>query len=179
MNKFVKGFFSLIKLTLIKLFNFNAIFFAIKEDIDLSAKIIIKKNSKMFLGESVHIRDHAIVKCSKGAEILIGSHTSIGRNNNIVAHSRIEIGNYCDLGPNVCIYDHDHDYKVVDGLKAEKYTVNPIIIGNNVWIGANATILRGSIIGDNCVIGAGTVIKGCIEKNTLVYSDVNLKKIGI
>ena len=45
---------------------------------------------------------------------------------------------------------------------------SPVVIGKNVWIGANTTILAGTHIGDNCVIAAGSVIKGDIEKSKLV-----------
>lgn len=43
-----------------------------------------------------------------------------------------------------------------------------IVIGNNVWIGLNAIILKGTIIGDNCVIGANTVVKGEFPANTII-----------
>lgn len=44
-----------------------------------------------------------------------------------------------------------------------------VSIGNNVWIGANTVILRDSIIGDNAVIAAGSVVKGNIPPNTVYY----------
>ena len=66
------------------------------------------------------------------------------------------------------IYDHDHDFRIKDGLKSLKYKTSPIIIGNNVWIGSNTIILRGSKIGNNCVIGAGSVIKGTYEDGSII-----------
>lgn len=72
------------------------------------------------------------------------------------------------ISPNVLIYDHDHNFKVKDGLKNLVYTSSPVIIGNNVWIGANSVILRGTEVGDNSVIAAGSVVKGKIPKGTLV-----------
>lgn len=47
--------------------------------------------------------------------------------------------------------------------------MDDVVIGDNVWIGANSVILRGSRIGDNAVIAAGTIVKGTVESNTLVY----------
>lgn len=58
------------------------------------------------------------------------------------------------------IYDHDHDFRHPDGLKAEAFKTAPIVIGKDCWIGANTVILRGTTIGDNCVVGAGSIIKG-------------------
>ena len=48
------------------------------------------------------------------------------------------------------------------------FKTSPVIIGNNVWIGANTVILRGTEIGDNCVIGAGCVIKGKYGANSVI-----------
>jgi len=44
----------------------------------------------------------------------------------------------------------------------------PIILGRNVWVGSNATILQGVTIGDNAVIGAGAVVTKDVEANTIV-----------
>ena len=48
-----------------------------------------------------------------------------------------------------------------------EYKTAPIIIGNNVWVGANTVILRGAEIGDNSVIGAGCIVKGKIPENSV------------
>ena len=79
----------------------------------------------------------------------------------------ITIGNDVQFSPNVMIYDHDHDYSVDGGVKSMKYKCAPISIGNNVWIGANSIILRGSSIGDGVVIGAGSVVKGSVPAETI------------
>lgn len=77
------------------------------------------------------------------------------------------------MGPNVLIYDHDHDFRKEEGLKKLKYKTAPVDIGDNVWIGANTIILRGTKIGNNCVIGAGSVIKGCYPDNSIVVQKRN------
>ena len=50
-----------------------------------------------------------------------------------------------------------------------------IIIGNNVWIGANAIILKGARIGDNAVIAAGTVVMGDVPDNSVGYNRKELE----
>lgn len=77
------------------------------------------------------------------------------------------------LGPNVLIYDHDHDYKAKGGVFSLKYKTTPIVIGNNVWIGANSIILRGTSIGNNCVVGAGCVLKGEYPDNSIIVQKRN------
>jgi acetyltransferase-like isoleucine patch superfamily enzyme len=58
-----------------------------------------------------------------------------------------------------------------DGFSKKEFTTGSVTIGRNVWIAANVTILKGSVIGDNCIIGAGTVVKGNIPENHLVYNE--------
>lgn len=70
------------------------------------------------------------------------------------------------FGPNVCIYDHDHKYDA-EGFK-EGYRTGAIVIEDHCWIGANVTILRGTHIGEGCVIGAGAILKGDIPEHSLV-----------
>lgn len=43
-----------------------------------------------------------------------------------------------------------------------------IVIGDNVWIAINVVILKGSVIGDNCIISAGSVVKGVFPKNSII-----------
>ena len=78
--------------------------------------------------------------------------------------NEIKIGDYCKFGNNLVIVDHDHNFK----NNYSEFVSSPIHIGNNVWCGANVTILRGTEIGDNCVIGAGTVVKGCFPANCII-----------
>lgn len=49
-----------------------------------------------------------------------------------------------------------------------KFKTSPITIGSNVWIGANTLILRGTHIGDNCVVAGGAVIRGSYPANTVI-----------
>ena len=52
-------------------------------------------------------------------------------------------------------------------------TIGSIRIGNNCWIASNAVILKGAEIGDNCVIGAGCVVKGVIPSGSIVRPNIN------
>ena len=105
-------------------------------------------------------------------KLTIGSHTYINSNCAIVCHERIDIGADCLFGPNVCVYDHDHEYGY-DGI-GSGYRTAPITIGDHCWLGANAVILRGTRIGDGCIIGAGTVVRGKIPAHSVVTGDREL-----
>ena len=89
----------------------------------------------------------------------------------IACHEYVEIGDDVQLGPNVQIYDHDHDFRADGGVKVGKYKTSPVKIGNNVWIGGSATILPGVTIGDNVTIGAGSVVTKDIPSNVVAVGN--------
>lgn len=125
-----------------------------------SAEITIESGSIVNICSKFRARSGSHIRVRKGAQLIIGSNTSVNHNCMIVCREKIEIGSDVQFSPNVMVYDHDHDFRAEGGVKSMKYKSSPIKIGNNVWIGANTIILRGAKIGDNAVIGAGCVVKG-------------------
>ena len=63
------------------------------------------------------------------------------------------------------IFDHDHDYK----NDINNFICEDVIIGDNVWIGANCIILKGVKIGNNVVIAANTLVNKNIADNQMIY----------
>lgn len=102
-----------------------------------------------------------------GGQLTIGNHCFFNINSSITCIDKITIGNNCKFGNNLVIVDHDHNYKASD----PEFLGSAIEIGNNVWCGANVVILRGSTIGDNCVVGAGSVVKGNYPAGSLICGD--------
>lgn len=76
---------------------------------------------------------------------------------------RIVIGNDVYIGPNVCFFASGHDLNDLSQLVG-----NDIVVGDHVWIGANAIILPGVKVGANSVIGAGSVTTKDIPENSIV-----------
>jgi len=103
--------------------------------------------------------------------IEIGNDVFIGKNAYISIHHSLKIGDSVMLGPNVTIIGGDHNF-AVKGRKmchVKSGGINlPIVIEDDVWIGANVTILKGVIIGEGSVIGAGSVVTKDIPKYTIV-----------
>lgn len=124
------------------------------------------------LADRLSCRRNGYLSASTG-ELNIGKNCFFNDNVMIVSKSKITIGNDVIIGPNVVIVDHDHDYKSDDRQTSFKSV--PIVIGDNVWIGANAVITKGTSIGANSVVGAGTVLKGTYGDNTLVYQEKQTK----
>lgn len=101
-----------------------------------------------------------------GGVLKIGDNVGFNTNCIISSHEYIEIGNSVEVGPNVCIYDHDHDLRCEGGVKAGRFVTSPVKIGEGTWIGANVIILRGAQIGNNCVIAAGSIVNGNVPDNS-------------
>lgn len=131
-------------------------------------EITVDKGGKLAIGKIFRMRSGAKLRVRPNAEVTIGSNFSMSNNCVITSWDKIEIGDNVQFGPGVLVYDQDHDVKVPGGLAAEKYKTKPIKIGNGVWVGANSIILRGTSIGDNVVIAAGSIVKGKIPSNSLL-----------
>lgn len=115
-----------------------------------------------------------------GAKVKIGDGTSI-HGCYVHAQKSIIIGNDCAIAAGVNIIDSNGHVINSKLRKSVRDIPEEIIIGDNVWIGLNAVILKGSNIGDNCVVGAGSIVKGIFEKNSLIMGNPAkvIKKIEI
>lgn len=134
----------------------------------------IRSKAKFRIGYHSIIRNGAKIRIEKDAELSVGSHFACGNDSWIVCHDLIEIGDNVQFGPGVLVYDHDHDFSHPDGLKANHFKCSPVKIGNSVWIGARTIILRGTTIGDNCVVGAGCILKGNYPPNSVIVAKQNI-----
>lgn len=108
-----------------------------------------------------------LIIAEKNAKLRIVD-SSIGPNSVIVAHVHIEIGKNCSIAEMVVIRDQDHEFDGMRPVKEMGYTTGKIILGENVWIGAKATILKGVSIGDHCVIGANSLVNKSFEKGSVI-----------
>ena len=172
MNKYIKGIFCVplasLKFLILKVEkgnNFKARFPAILSPI---TEISIKGESSLSIGKMLKMHNGAKIRTRNGGNLVIGNNFSMNNGCIVTAYDNVKIGENVMLGPNVLIYDHDHDYKAKGGVFSLKYKTSPVTIGNNVWIGANCIILRGTSIGDNCDIGGGCVLKGEYPSNSVI-----------
>lgn len=154
--------------------NVNA---SLVQNINPRTEIAVGGESKLTLKHSVFTRRDVSFRV-EGGELTIGT-SFFNQGCAITCMDNIQIGDNCLFGPNVVVVDHDHEYRYTDERRGNHYRKAPISIGNNVWIGANVTILRGTQIEDGAVIGAGCVIRGKVEKNTVVVNkqDIHIKNI--
>ena len=151
--------------------------------ISIDKKTILEKGCKIICsnGGSISIRNcrigfNSIIHATKGAKISLAD-SFIGHNCTIVAKSKIIVKSHCLIAELVTIRDQDHIFSDRTKLIQEQgFTSEPIVIQENVWIGCKVTVLPGSTIGKNCVIGAHSLVKGVIQENSLYAGTPAIKK---
>lgn len=130
---------------------------------------------KVGYGSSI---DGILMVWRKKGEIIIGNNTYIGLGSRIWSAKRISIGNNVQVAHNVNIFDnniHSIDPKIRNKEFLLHYENDDselkeqdVIIEDNVWLGANVIVLKGVTIGENAIVGAGSVITKDIPPNCIV-----------
>ncbi len=113
--------------------------------------------------------------CDYGYNIEIGENFYANVDCVILDGAKVTFGNNVFIAPNCGFYTAGHPLDVAQRNQGLEYAY-PITIGNNVWIGAQACILPGVTIGDNTVIGAGSVVTKNIPDHTLWYGNPATQK---
>lgn len=109
------------------------------------------------------------VELQSSGKLTIGANTTINRYSRIVAFEQIEMGDNVMLAQFVTIVDHDHKFSSSDnGLAFDGYETKPVRIGNNVWVGEKASILKGCTVGDNVIIAAHSLVNKDVPPNSVV-----------
>lgn len=120
------------------------------------------------VGEGVIIRPPFY--CDYGYNISIGANTFINFSCVILDVLPVHIGHDCQIAPSVQIYTADHPLDP-DVRRTGLESGRPVHIGNNVWIGGGAIILPGVTIGDDAVIGAGSVVTRDVAAGAVVVGN--------
>ncbi|MDR0930700.1 MAG: sugar O-acetyltransferase [Clostridiales bacterium] len=108
--------------------------------------------------------------CGFGKNIFIGDHCYANVNLTILDFAKVTIGDYVMFGPNVNLYAATHPISPKLRHEFIGYT-KPITVCNNVWIGGNVCVLPGVTIGENSVIGAGSVVTHDIPPNVVAVGN--------
>lgn len=141
---------------------------AIAADTSVAAgvRISVTDGAQLRLGAQVDIDRNATL-IAKYGKLEIGARTYVGIGSVLVAREEVIIGQDGLIAEYVTIRDQNHTYTGTGPIADSGYTTGPVRIGDNVWIGAKATITQGVHIGDNAVIGANSVVTGDIPANTV------------
>lgn len=157
-----------LKLGLLKLFHGSHIKYCFIERFSPNVDVVLENGGSARFGNRVRIHSGSKLRSVGKGVLTFEDNVHLNYNCMVVCHESITIGAGTTIGPSVMIYDHDHDFS--EAIDESHYKTAPVAIGKNCWIGANAIILRGSEIGDGCVIAADTVVKGKFPAGSLVYN---------
>lgn len=114
-----------------------------------------------------HVQIYPNVTFWGDGHIEIGDNSSIGMGTVIYSSKSggVTIGNHTHIAAQCYLIDMDHGIQAGTLIEKQENSVQPIIIGDDVWIAAGAKVLKGSIISDHSVIGANAVVKGEVPEN--------------
>jgi acetyltransferase-like isoleucine patch superfamily enzyme len=116
--------------------------------------------------------DHSVVEsfcCINNAvgDVIIGDYTRIGLHNTIIGP--VTIGSHVNLAQGITVTALNHNFEdSKQRIDQQGVSTNPVAIGDDCWIGANAVVLPGVTIGEHCVVAAGAVVTKDVPPHSLV-----------
>lgn len=149
--------------------------------ISFSAEVYIHQGGRIQIGKGVRVAKGCVISVLPGAVLELKDGCIFGKGTFLYCASRIEVGRETRVAHYCSIIDHDYDISSA-GSHFDKPKVSaPIVVGDNVWMGAYVLILKGVTIGDRSVIGAQTMVNKSVPKRMLAYcysnSQLTLKNL--
>lgn len=121
---------------------------------------------RFWLGQHSVVESYCCINNAVG-DVIIGDHTRIGLHNTIIGP--VCIGSHVNLAQGITVTALNHNFTDADKrIDEQGITTKPVVIGDDVWIGANAVILPGVAIGSHAVVAAGAVVTKDVPSRTLV-----------
>jgi len=131
----------------------------VREKVTLGAMCRVERPWCVTLGARCVAEDSIYFKVVADDAILdFGAYVFIGRGSEFDVQERVSVGDHTLIAPGCFITDHGHG--ISDELRVDQQagTAKPVIIGNDVWLGAKVTVLAGVTIGDGAIVGADAVV---------------------
>lgn len=139
------------------------------------------RGSRIVIGENVVIDSFVKIKPAGGSgDVVIGAGSIVNSGCVLYTGNGIRIGSGVAIAANCTFAPVDHEFSDrhrpirEQGFRPSK---GGITIGDDVWIGANCVFLDGAVIGDGCVVGAGSLVRGLLEPYR-VYGGQPLRELG-
>jgi acetyltransferase-like isoleucine patch superfamily enzyme len=128
----------------------------------------IGRHARVELGRWSWVGHGTKIRCHEGV-VSIGAKTVMGQECTISAYQHVSIGRECVIADRVMLIDFDHGVVEVDRpVRLQGIYKRDVRVGNNVWIGYGACILRGVTVGDNAIIGTSAVVTRDVPANAVV-----------
>jgi acetyltransferase-like isoleucine patch superfamily enzyme len=127
------------------------------------------------IGDRSRIKENVWFACY-GGSLTLETEVFVSRNVVLEAHGDIEIGAFCSLGPNVVIVSHRHVTSSTEHWHTQGFIPEPVILEEDVYVGAGAFITAGVHIGPRTLIGANSVVTHSL-KGGYVYGGAPAKPL--
>jgi acetyltransferase-like isoleucine patch superfamily enzyme len=128
----------------------------------------VGKGARIELGRWSWVGHGTKIRCHEGL-VSIGAKTVMGQECTISAFQHVKIGRECVIADRVMFIDFDHGVVEVERpIRLQGIYKRDVNVGNNVWIGYGACILRGVTVGDNAIIGTNAVVTKDVPANAVV-----------
>ena len=155
-----------------------------EEDIRINGyvKLIMSKGATLKIGKEFKLNSgknfnpigrnqRSLFVVNKDAELTIGNNVGMS-SVAIVCSKKISLGNNVRIGGNTVFYDTDfhslnYQERTSNPENKNNIRIKPISVGDNVFIGGHSLILKGSTIGENSIVGAGSLVTGSIPSNEI------------
>ena len=128
------------------------------------------KGARLIARRGVRLAPHCVLRVGTNGLLYLGTRTVVGPYTRIMAATEVRIGSRCMISWNCSIFDSIGHRMRLEG-QDEAEIEAPITIGDDVWIGPYSIIMKGVTIGNNCIIGAGSVVRRDVPPNSLVYGN--------
>ncbi len=131
-------------------------------------RLEVGRDAVLELGRWSWIGHGCKIRCHEGA-VSVGAKSVMGQECTISAFRHVSIGRECVIADRVMMIDFDHGMADVERpIRQQGIYKRDVRVGNNVWIGYGACVLRGCAVGDNAVIGAYAVVSADVAANAVV-----------
>jgi acetyltransferase-like isoleucine patch superfamily enzyme len=131
-------------------------------------KLEVGPNAVLELGRWSWLGHGCKIRCHEGI-VSLGAKSVMGQECTISAYQHVTIGQECVIADRVMLIDFDHGSSEVERpIRLQGIYKRDVNVGNNVWIGYGACILRGVTVGDNAIIGTNSVVTKDVEANAVV-----------
>lgn len=130
-----------------------------------SVRIRVAPGGTLQLHDGVYIDEGTVLQVGPSATLSIGANCFMGHHCTVAAESSVVLGAGTYLAEMVSIRDHDH--VVGRPPRLGGLATSPVEIGSDVWIGAKASVLRGTHVGDGSVVGAHALVRGDVPPRHL------------
>jgi acetyltransferase-like isoleucine patch superfamily enzyme len=126
------------------------------------------RRGRIEFGRFVWLGHGTKIRCHEGL-VEIGAKTVLGQECTISAYRRVRIGEQCVIADRAMFIDFDHGVVEVERpIRKQGIYTREVEVGSNVWIGYGACILRGVRVGDNSIVGTGSIVTKDVPANAVV-----------